>query len=125
MLLAATVMPAHVHLLLTLGARLTVSQIVAKLKAAVSRKHAYVQWQLNFFEHRLRDAASAEDFAFYIFMNPYVAEMCRLNETWTEWLPATQLRWSFEDKLREGRFPHAEWLPKATRFAQTLPAGAD
>jgi putative transposase len=84
-----------------------------------------MRWQLNFFEHRLRDSASAEDFAFYIFMNPYVANLINLNETWPGWMPSTQIRWSFEDKLCDRCFPQAEWLPEATRFANTLPAGAD
>jgi putative transposase len=123
--LAATIMPDHVHLLLTLGMRLTVSQVVAKTKAAVTRAHPGVQWQLNFFEHRLRDIAEAESFAFYVFMNPYLCGLCHLDETWPGWIPSPQIRWSFEDKLREGRFPHAEWLPEAKRFELTLPAGAD
>jgi putative transposase len=124
-LLAATIMPDHAHLLLTLGARLSVSQLVAKTKAAVTREHASVKWQINFFEHRLRNSASAEDFAFYIFMNPYMATLCRLDEVWPGWMPSMQIRWSFEDKLRDGHLPHAEWVPDATRFANTLPAGAD
>jgi REP element-mobilizing transposase RayT len=124
-ILAATIMPDHVHLLLQLGARLAVSQIVAKTKASVTRTHPSVQWQLNFFEHRLRDASKAESFAFYLFMNPYTAGLCSLGETWPGWIASPEFRWSFENKLREGRYPHAEWLPEAARFARTLPAGAD
>jgi putative transposase len=123
--LAATIMPDHVHLLLTLGTRLTVSQVVAKAKAAVTRAHPSVEWQLNFFEHRLRATSAAESFAFYIFMNPYLAGLCRLDETWPGWVPSSQIRWSFEDKLRKGQLPHTEWLPEAERFGRTLPAGAD
>lgn len=118
-------MPDHVHLLLTLGPRLTVSQVVAKIKAAITRQHSTMRWQLNFFEHRLRDVSSAEDFAFYIFMNPYMAGLCRLDETWGGWIDTPGIRWSFEDKLREGGFPQPKWLPEAERFAGTLPAGAD
>ncbi|WP_157693640.1 transposase [Opitutus sp. GAS368] len=36
-LLAGTIMPDHIHLLLELGVRLTVSQVVAKIKAAITR----------------------------------------------------------------------------------------
>jgi hypothetical protein len=124
-LLAATIMPDHVHLLISLGSRLTVSQVVAKLKAAVTRAHSSVQWQFNFFEHCLRHDAVAEDFAFYIFMNPYIAALCSLDEAWPGWMPSHQVRWTFEDKLREGGLPQKEWLLDAERFAQTLPAGAD
>ena len=80
-LFAATIMPEHVHLLISLGKRLTVSQVVAKIKATVTRQHPTVHWQLNFFEHRLRDHSVAEDFALYIFMNPYVANLISLDET--------------------------------------------
>lgn len=124
-LLAATIMPDHAHLLLTLGVRLTVSQVVAKTKAAITRMHPSVQWQLNFFEHRLRDAAAAEGFAFYIFMNPYAANLCPLDQIWPGWVSSGQVRWSFENKLHDGRFPQAEWVAEALHFARTLPAGAD
>jgi putative transposase len=123
--LAATIMPDHVHLLLMLGERLTVSQIVAKTKAAVSRAHPTLRWPLNFFEHRLRDLSLAESFAFYVCMNPYAAGLCDLNESWPGWIPSQRFRWSFEDKLDDGQFPHAEWLLEARRFARTLPAGSD
>ena len=124
-LLAATIMPDHVHLLLTLGERLTVSRVVAKLKAAVSRTHSSVRWQLNFFEHRLRQASEAEGFAFYTFMNPYTAGLCRLDQVWPGWMPSPRTRWLFEEKQREGRLPQLEWLHEAERFAHTLPIGAD
>jgi hypothetical protein len=51
--------------------------------------------------------------------------LINLNETWPGWMPSTQIRWSFEEKLCDRCFPQAEWLPEATRFANTLPAGAD
>ncbi|HWA28670.1 MAG TPA: transposase [Lacunisphaera sp.] len=123
--LAATIMPDHIHVLLTLGGRLTISQVVAKTKATVSRAHPSVHWQLNFFEHRLRNGASTEDFAFYIFMNPYVAKLCDVDVIWPGWVPSSRVCWSFEEKLRNGRFPQMEWLAQAKRFAETLPAGAD
>lgn len=124
-LLAATVMPDHIHLLLELGARLTVSQLIAKTKAAVTRQCPDVEWQLNFFDYRLRDPTDAEDFAFYIFMNPYCAGLCPLDAAWPGWIASNLLRWAFEDKLRAGGLPHPEWLAKAECFARTLPDGAD
>ncbi len=124
-LLAATVMPDHVHVLLNLGPRLSVSQLVAKTKAAVTRQLHDLHWQLNFFEHRLRSCGNTESFALYIFMNPYNAGLSSLDEIWPGWISPGHIRWAFEDKLRTGGLPQAEWLPEAERFAQTLPAGAD
>ena len=46
--LAGTVMPDHIHLLLELGSRLTLSQVVAKTKSAIARICPSVKWQLIF-----------------------------------------------------------------------------
>jgi REP element-mobilizing transposase RayT len=124
-LLAGTVMPDHIHLLLELGPRLTVSQLVAKTKAAITRSRPGMKWQLNFFEHRVRTVESAEAYAFYIFMNPYVAGLCPVERTWAGWIPSLEARWEFEGKLREGGLPQPEWVEEARRFSHTLPPGAD
>lgn len=125
LVLAASVMPDHIHLLLELGVPLSVSQVVGKTKSALTRTHGTVRWQANFFEHRLRSTESAEDYAFYIFMNPYSAGLCPLDQTWPGWISSGHVRWAFEDKLRAGRLPQPEWIEKADLFAQTLPPGAN
>jgi len=55
-LYCATVMPDHIHMLLSPSGRLAISKIIAKFKAltrnALSNSNA--RWQANFFEHRLR-----------------------------------------------------------------------
>lgn len=124
-ILAGTVMPDHIHLLLELGGRLPLSAVVAKAKSAVSRANPDAAWQRNFFDHRLRVIDSAEDYAFYIFMNPYCAGSCPLDQSWSGWIPSQNMRWGFEEKLREGRFPQAEWVGQAQRFGQHLPPGGD
>jgi REP element-mobilizing transposase RayT len=72
--LAATIMPDHVHVLFHLGTRLTVGQCMGRWKS-VARKIAGYEggWQRDFWEHRLRADESAEDYALYIFLNPYRA----------------------------------------------------
>ncbi|HYD82856.1 MAG TPA: transposase [Opitutus sp.] len=76
--LAATIMPDHVHVLFQLGTRLTVGQCVGRSKS-VARKNAGYEdgWQRDFWEHRLRADESAEDYALYIFLNPIVPACCR------------------------------------------------
>lgn len=123
--LCATLMPDHIHLLLELGSRLTVSQVVAKTKSAIKRACPTIGWQLNFFEHRLRDPASAEDYALYIFMNPYCAQLCSLDEVWPGWISSDGVRWMFETKLRARSYPQPEWVDEALRFSTLLPEGAD
>jgi REP element-mobilizing transposase RayT len=124
-IMAGTVMPDHIHLLFELGPRLTVSQLVAKTKAAITRSRPGLKWQLNFFEHRVRTVESAEAYAFYIFMNPYVAGLCPVGRTWAGWIPSLEVRWEFEGKLREGGLPQPAWVEEARRLSQTLPPGAD
>jgi putative transposase len=106
--LAANIMPDHVHLLMELGHTLAISQIVGRTKSAVSRRHRDMKWQENFFEHHLRATESAEDYAFYIFMNPYRARICRMDKSWSGWMGAINQSWRFEEKLCEGRFPQPE-----------------
>lgn len=123
--LAASIMPDHIHLLIELGLPLSISQIVGKLKSAITRAQAKVKWQENFFEHRLRPEKSVDDFAFYIFMNPYSADICPLDQTWPGWISSSKVHWDFETKLRPGRLPQPEWIEQAKRFGADLPRGAD
>jgi len=124
-ILAASIMPDHIHLLLELGQRLSVSQVVGKAKSTCSRAHREVKWQENFFEHRLRPEEAAEPFAFYIFMNPYCADLCRLEQIWSGWIPSPTVRWEFESKMRAGGLPQFEWINQADKFRDTLPKGAE
>jgi putative transposase len=123
--MAGTVMPDHVHLLLELGARLPLGAVIAKTKAAITRASRSVKWQLNFFDHQLRTTDSPENYAFYIFMNPYCAKLCPLDRPWSGWISSKGMRWQFEEKLQEGQFPQTEWIGQAQRFRQSLPRGAD
>ena len=91
--LAASIMPDHIHLLLELGAPLTISQVVGKLKSAIVRTHSEIKWQENFFEHQVRPDDLIENYALYIFMNPYCAGFCVFEKTWPGWIGANKIRW--------------------------------
>ena len=123
--LAGTIMPDHIHLLLELGTRLTLSQVVGKTKAAITRTSQNVQWQENFFEHRLRSTKSAEDCAFYIFMNPYTACVCRLEQAWPGWIPPHSGLWKFAENLRDGGLPQPEWIQIAEELGKTMTPGSE
>ena len=118
-------MPDHIHLLIELGSPLTVSQVVGKLKSAIVRAHSEVTWQENFFEHQLRPDDLIENYAVYIFMNPYGAGICDLEKTWPGWIGPRKMHWGFEDNLRAGGLPQPEWLEQANKFGATLPRSAD
>lgn len=75
---AATIMPDHAHLLFTLGPRLNLGQISGHLKSAARRgRQIDWEWQKDGFERQVRSTESLEDYAFYIFMNPYCAGCAR------------------------------------------------
>lgn len=123
--LATCIMPDHIHLVLELGERLALGPLLGKIKSNLSRQFYGVTWQRNSFDHLIRDADASERFAFYCFMNPHTAGLCGMNETWSGWKGSAAFRWRFEEKLRDGRFPHPEWLQESEAIRRTLPAGAD
>jgi REP element-mobilizing transposase RayT len=122
-ILAATVMPDHVHLLLQLGARLTLDRVIAKWKAQVSRLSPNFAWQANYFEHRLRPEESVERYAWYVFMNPYRARLIGVDDCGPGWWPASQNAWNFMDRARPGPRPQPEWLEQVEETARTLITG--
>ncbi len=120
----ATVMPDHVHVLFTLGSRLTLSQTIGKYKTLARRgTTAPMRWQENGFEHQLRSHEKPEDFGFYIFMNPYAARLAPINESWP-WLycPVPE-RFEFLNLCGPAQTPQPEWLQRAMILAETLPTG--
>jgi putative transposase len=125
-LLAATIMPDHIHFLFTIGTSLKVGQVMGKLKS-LSCDHDCDpwRWQKEGFEHQLRDHESFEDYAFYIFMNPYRAKLCPLNKSWAWWLCPRPSIFRFLDALTtEPTVPEA-WLGLSDQKANKITAGAD
>src|SRR5437879_8700728 len=74
-------MPDHLHALIGIDGRDSLSQIMRHYKR-ITAKLAGVQWQRNFFDHRLRDDESlAVKFA-YICQNPLRAGLIREQQDW-------------------------------------------
>ncbi len=111
-LLCSTIMPDHVHLLLQLGERLTVGQVVGKVKAlsraALSEHRA--SWQRDFFEHRLRPEDPTESYARYVFLNPYRGGLLDRRRVWPMWGVGRGVEFDFFAMLEDGRYPPTEWL---------------
>ena len=118
---AATVMPDHVHLLLTLGARLRLGQLVAKFKS-FSRDAASDtwRWQDDFFERRVRADESSEAYALYIFMNPYRAGLLSLEQRWPWWYCPDEMRFEFPSRLAQGKSVPAEWIGESRNLGRKL-----
>jgi REP element-mobilizing transposase RayT len=123
--LVGTVMPEHVHFLFELGARLPLERVQSKFKGLVSRKHSMSKalWQENAFEHRLRETEDSEDYAFYIFMNPYRAQLIPIDCTWPWWVCTDTARLRFLEGLDENGTPPSEWLDRVNSIAAKLATG--
>ena len=109
--LAFTVMPDHVHWLFQLGDRLTLGRTIARFKFQTSSgllAHRLI-WQRDFFEHRLRGSESVEEYALYIFLNPYRAQLINAG-SWPGWWSATVDLFEFWTKLNGDGSPPTEWL---------------
>ena len=125
-LLAATLMPDHMHLLFTAGSRLRVGQVMGKLKSlSCDHDRDPWRWQKEGFEHRVRDLESLEDYAFYIFMNPYRAGLCPLTVRWPWWICPRPSTFRFLAALHDGMSVPAAWLGESDRIAKKITAGDD
>jgi REP element-mobilizing transposase RayT len=123
-MLAATIMPDHVHLLFRLGRRLVFDRVMAKFKALArgsGRKSWH--WQENGFERRLRPDDLAEHYAFYIFMNPYQAGLIPMTEAWPFWICPEPRRFVFPEYIDEKGIPPPEWLVEIEKLTPRLSVG--
>ena len=74
-------MPDHLHVLIGIDGRDSLSQLIRDYKRITTRM-AGVAWQRNFFDHRLRhDESLTEKFA-YICQNPMRAGLVRNEKDW-------------------------------------------
>lgn len=111
-LICATIMPDHIHMLITLGTRLPLSRCISKFKS-LTRCHLserLLAWQGNYFDHRLRQPEMIEGFAKYIFLNPYRRGLIGCREVWPWWRLSSDFRPGFIDMLVDGKYPQRAWL---------------
>ncbi|MGJ8652912.1 MAG: hypothetical protein ACSHX8_06525 [Opitutaceae bacterium] len=90
--------------------RLPVGRVVAKLKRFGSSS---VQWQRDFFDHRLRPFVYLELYGLYVFMNPCRADLVGVEQVYSGtrfWRPE---HFEFMQSLDECGGPQPEWLRAA------------
>ena len=105
-------MPDHFHWLFRLGARLSLGRCLARFKAQTraSLSAQQIEWQRDFFEHRLRAGERAEAYGLYIFLNPYRASLIRPDQKWLGWYGSSVGRFDFAAKLNEEGTPLSAWI---------------
>jgi putative transposase len=106
---AYCLMPDHVHLLAEgLQPRSDLIQFIRAVKIKTStpieRKTGKTLWQKKFYDHILRNNDSPDAVAWYIWMNPVRANLCRLPEGYP-------FLGSFTGKWPQTPQPAVEWLP--------------
>jgi REP element-mobilizing transposase RayT len=108
---AAVIMPDHLHLLIRLHGKLSLSRCVARLKSKTrsALSSHLLSWQANFYEHRLRPDDLVEAVVHYIFLNPYRAQLVSSGSTYRWfWLGPEERNW-FEPIANDGQ-PLPDWL---------------
>lgn len=109
----ATTMPDHIHIVMTLGERLTLGQCVKRLKGKTARvlQAKSLQWEHDFFDRPLRADDNALAVFLYIYLNPYRAGLCARGETWP-WYYCRPEEWVWFKDYLEHDLPAPEWLPE-------------
>jgi putative transposase len=77
----ALLMPDHLHGILAFPTAPGLKTTVTNWKKFVARQHG-VEWQRDFFDHRLRNDQELQEKTSYILMNPVRKGLCERMEDW-------------------------------------------
>jgi len=77
----ALLMPDHLHAIMSFSREVGMQKSIADWKRYTCT-HAGIQWQRDFFDHRLRKDESYLEKAYYIRMNPVRAGLIDVPEDW-------------------------------------------
>ena len=103
-------MPDHLHGLISLPSKRPMKQIISDWKRFVATK-SKVEWQRDFFDHRLRKEESYREKSDYILANPVRAGLAMHREEWPYfWIADRQKDTKSERQLRAGA-PGGRALP--------------
>ena len=107
----ATVMPDHLHLLVTLGEQTDLSATIRLFKGRLTPafRAAGLRWQRACFDHRLRPEEDRLPVFRYIFLNPYRAQLIPIGETWPSYYCSDD-DWHWFEALTNASCPFPAWL---------------
>jgi len=77
----AVLMPDHVHLILNFPDGVPMTSSIRDWKSWLAKKYG-IEWQRNFFDHRLRREESFDEKGRYILQNPVRAGLVAKAEDW-------------------------------------------
>jgi putative transposase len=75
------IMPDHLHALLTFPHHIAMAAVIGAWKG-YQTKRLGIQWQDNFFDHRMRDHHELQKSAAYIRLNPVRKGLCTTESAW-------------------------------------------
>jgi REP element-mobilizing transposase RayT len=109
----STIMPDHAHVVFRLGERLTLGQVLGRLKAKTRQALAAAgcAWQASGFDHRLRPDEPLLPVFHYVYMNPYRAGLVGPATKWEHFFCAADDWYWFQHHLCD-ELPHPSWLPE-------------
>jgi putative transposase len=107
----ATIMPDHIHLIITLGERLGLGKAVQRMKGktAAALRAFGLEWENDFFDHQLRSDDCGLPLFLYVYLNPYRAGDCAQNVRWP-WFVCQDEDWKWVQEYLEQELPLPEWL---------------
>ena len=104
-------MPNHLHALISFPSEQPMKQIVADWKRFLATQ-LRMDWQRDFFDHRLRKEESYKEKADYILANPVRAGLIRQSEEWPYvWIADPQGRANSDNLALRGGAPGGRALP--------------
>ena len=83
--LAYVVMPDHLHWMLALGERRSLSMVVRAVKAVTAHELGGSIWQKGFHDHALREEEDLAEVARYVVANPVRAGLVRREGNYPHW----------------------------------------
>ena len=104
---AFVIMTDHLHLLITLKGRRSLSNVMREVTryASISATEIPIQWQKSFYDHKVRDYETVTELVSYIENNPCRKNLATLPNDW-QWSSANS-RWAaFLDRVFLG---HNRW----------------
>lgn len=109
----ATIMPDHMHILITLGYRLTLGRTLQRLKSktAANLRLSGLTWERDVFDRQLRPDDDRLAVFLYIYLNPYRAKLCRPDERWP-WYYCRSEDWDWFQNYLDCDLPPPAWLDR-------------
>ncbi len=107
----AVLMPDHIHMVITLGEKLSLPEVVRSFKGPLTRflRTHGLQWQDGYYERRLRTSDRLLPIFLYIFLNPYRARLAQPGEKWP-WYECAPNDWEWFGGLTNEALRFPEWL---------------